>query len=73
MNKKLLAICTKSNGWVTSNYEYENGKFLIFGLNYDNTINVYKKELNPNINGLFSCTLTYNYPMDDIIDFAYQK
>lgn len=71
MKKELVAINTKSNGWIEPNYEFEKGKFLVFGLNNDMSINVYKREFNPNIAGLFACSLTYNYPMDDIIDYVY--
>lgn len=53
MKNNLIAVHTKSNGWIEAVHEYENGKFLIFGLNNDKTINVYKKELNPNVNGFF--------------------
>lgn len=66
--KKLLAINTKSNGWIKANHKYEKGKELVFSLNLDNTIKVHKQE--STIAGIF-CSLSYNYPMDDVIDFIF--
>ena len=64
--KRLLAINTKSNGWVDVNHKYEEGKELVFSLNLDNTIRVHKQE--STFAGIL-CSLSYNYPMDDVIDF----
>ena len=69
----LIAIHTKSNGWVPSTYEYEPDKFLVFSLQGDKTISVFKKELNPLVDGGFACSLSYNYPMEDVIDYVYEK
>ena len=64
--KRLVALNTKSNGWVESNHKYDKGKELVFALNLDNTIRVYKQEIT--LAGIY-CSLSYNYPMDDIIDY----
>ena len=64
--KRLLAINTKSNGWVESTYKYDEGKELVFTLNLDNSIRVHKQEAT--FAGIF-CSLSFNYPMDDVIDY----
>lgn len=64
--KRLLAINTKSNGWVEANHKYGEGKELVFSLGLDNTIKVHKQE--STVAGIY-CSLIYNYPMNDVIDF----
>lgn len=68
--KRLIAVNTKSNGWVKSTHKYEEGKELVFTLNLDNTISVYKQETTPA--GIY-CSLNYNYPMDDVIDYIFMS
>ena len=68
--KRLLAIHTKSNGWIDSNHNYDIGKSLVFTLNLDNTISVHKQEITPA--GIY-CSLSYNYPMDDVIDYIFMS
>ena len=64
--KRLIAVNTKSNGWVESTHKYDEGKELVFTLNLDNSIRVYKQEAT--FAGIF-CSLSSNYPMDDVIDY----
>ena len=68
--KRVLAINTKSNGWVESNHKYDEGKELVFALKLDNTIQVCKQEITPV--GIY-CSLSYNYPMDDVIDYIFMS
>ena len=68
--KRLIAINTKSNGWVESNHKYDKGKELVFALNLDNSIRVCKQEITPA--GIY-CSLSYNYPMDAVLDYIFMS
>ena len=67
---KLLALQTKSMGWLKSFHEVEKGKWLEFVINRDKTIMVAAVKVNPLCDGCMSSSLFMNYPMDDVIDFV---
>ena len=67
---KLIALQTKSMGWLKSFHEVEKGKWLEFVINRDKTIMVSAIKVNHLCDGGMSCSLFMNYPMDDVLDFV---
>ena len=67
---KLIALQTKSMGWLKSFHEVEKGKWLEFAINRDKTIMVSAVKVNHLCDGGMSSSLFMNYPMDDVLDFV---
>ena len=64
----LIAIHTKSNGWVSQTHKTSKG-WLEFRLNKERKIEVSTVKINPLCDGLLATSMFMLYPMDDVIDY----
>ena len=66
---KLIAVNTKSHGWVKALHAINDTTWLEFELNNDGLITVATIRSNPLCDGGVATSLSYNYPMSDVIDY----
>ena len=67
---RLLALQTKSMGWIKALHNFEKGKFIDFTITRDKKIMASIIIVNPLCEGGFSASLDFYYPMDDVLDYV---
>lgn len=67
---KIVAIQTKSMGWLRGFHEVEKWKWLEFSLgDIDKQVYVSAISINHLVDGGMASTLDYLYPIDDVINY----